>query len=143
MPVHRLDHINLRASGSGFAALREFYCRILGLRIGERPPLQSEGLWLYAGETPVVHLLEAADGSGPPAAAAAAPGTAFDHVAFGCSGLEEMLGRVCRLGVPSEVRVQAAAGQVLVRVEDPSGLRVELVFAAGEETARRLRCWGL
>jgi hypothetical protein len=54
-----------------------------------------------------------------------------------------MLGRVRRFGLPREVRVQAATGQVLVRVDDPSGLRVELAFAAGEETGRFLRCWGL
>lgn len=130
MPVLRLDHLNLRASGSAFTALREFYCQVLGLRVGERPPLASAGSWLYAGADPVVHLVEVPEGAAP-AAAAAAPGLAFDHVAFACSGLEETLSRLKDLSVPNTVQANPAAGQVLVRLEDPSGLRVELVFPAG------------
>jgi catechol 2,3-dioxygenase-like lactoylglutathione lyase family enzyme len=140
MPVHRVDHINLRASGRDFAALREFYCRILGLRVGDRPPLQSKGAWLYAGETPIVHLVEVPEGSGAQAVTAAS-GAALDHIAFECSGLEEMLDRLGRIGVPNEVRVQPITDQILVRLEDPSGLRVELVFAANEESTRFLRRW--
>jgi catechol 2,3-dioxygenase-like lactoylglutathione lyase family enzyme len=135
MPVHRLDHVNLRASCSDYAGLRDFYSRVLGLRIGDRPPLQSEGTWLYAGETPVVHLVEAAEGNEAPAASAAS-GTALDHVAFGCSGLDEMLGRLGRFGVPNDVRLQPVTGQILVRLEDPSGLRLELLFAANDNTTR-------
>ncbi len=129
MPVHHLDHLNLRASGSAFAALREFYCQVLGLRIGERPPLASAGLWLYAGIAPIVHLVELPEDA-TPSAAPAAPGIAFDHVAFACSGLEEVLSRLEKLGVPNAVQANPAANQVLVRLEDPSGLRVELVFPA-------------
>lgn len=134
MPVHRLDHINLRASCAAFAALRDFYCRILGLRVGARPPLQSDGLWLYAGDTPIVHLVEVADG-GESAAAATVPDMAFDHVAFECSGLEDMLGRLEERGVQNAVRLQPVTGQTLIRLEDPSGLRLELVFAADETAA--------
>lgn len=134
MPVHHLDHLNLRASGDAFTALREFYCQVLGLRVGERPPLASAGLWLYAGAAPIVHLVELPEGAAPspaPSAAPAAPGLAFDHVAFACSGLQEMLSRLEKLGEPNTVQANPTANQVLVRLEDPSGLRVELVFPAG------------
>lgn len=130
MPVHRLDHLNLRASGSAFAALREFYCQVLGLRVGERPPLASVGLWLYAGADPLVHLVEVPQGASSPAEGAA-PGPAFDHVAFACSGLEETLSRLEDLRVPNTVQPNPLTGQVVVRLEDPSGLCVELVFPAG------------
>lgn len=142
MPVHRLDHINLRAAGREFAALREFYRGILGLAVGARPALESAGLWLYGGGAPLVHLVEASEQSRVPAAASG-PGTALDHVAFGCTGLEEMLGRLERLGVAKLVRAQSATGQILLRLEDPCGLRVELVFAADEEAARLARSWGV
>jgi catechol 2,3-dioxygenase-like lactoylglutathione lyase family enzyme len=134
MPAHRLDHINLRASRAACGALRDFYCRILGLRVGARPPLQSDGLWLYAGDTPVVHLVEVAEG-GESSGAATAPATAFDHVAFRCSGLEDILGRLEEFGVPNTVRVQSITGQTFVRLEDPSGLRLELVFASEGKAA--------
>ncbi|MDE2050850.1 MAG: diguanylate cyclase, partial [Gammaproteobacteria bacterium] len=99
MPVHRLDHINLRASGRAFAALREFYCQVIGLRIGYRPPLASEGLWLYAGDAAVVHLVAGRERTETPAAAV--PARAFDHVAFECSGLEEVLSRLEALRIPN------------------------------------------
>jgi catechol 2,3-dioxygenase-like lactoylglutathione lyase family enzyme len=134
MPVRRLDHINLRASRAACGTLRDFYCRILGLKVGARPPLQSDGLWLYAGDTPVVHLVEVAEG-GESSGAATAPDTAFDHVAFQCSGLEDILGRLEEFGVPNAVRVQSITGQTFVRLEDPSGLRLELVFASEEKAA--------
>lgn len=130
MPVHRLDHVNLRAAGSAFAALREFYCQVLGLRIGERPPLASAGLWLYAGADPIVHLVEAPEEAAP-AAGAIPPGRAFDHLAFACAGLEETLRRLERLGVANTVQANAVTHQVLVRLEDPSGLCIELVFPDG------------
>ena len=134
MPVHRLDHVNLRACGSACAALREFYCQVLGLRIGYRPPLASEGLWLYAGESPVVHLVAAAEQIEP--GAAAPQGLACDHVAFECSGLEEVLSRLESLRIRHTVQPNTVTGQVLVRLSDPSGLCLELVFPPGEGAAR-------
>lgn len=130
MPVHRLDHVNLRAAGSAFVALREFYCQVLGLRTGERPPLASAGLWLYAGADPIVHLVEVPEAAAP-AASAALPGRAFDHLAFACAGLEETLSRLGKLGVANTVQANPVTHQVLVRLEDPSGLGIELVFPAG------------
>ncbi|MBW4051395.1 MAG: diguanylate cyclase [Proteobacteria bacterium] len=141
MPVHRLDHINLRASGSAFAALRDFYCRIVGLRIGARPTLQSEGLWLYAGDAAIVHLVEAPEETGAPGDTTGS-GTALDHIAFGCLDLEEMLGRLGTTGVPHSVQLQSVTGQTLVRLEDPSGLRVELVFEPALREPRMQHCWG-
>ena len=141
MAVHRLDHINLRASGSGFAALRDFYCRIVGLTIGARPPLQSEGLWLYAGDAAIVHLVDAPQASSE-APGASHAGTALDHMAFACSDLEQVLGRLGAMSVAHTVQVQAVTGQTLVRLEDPCGLRVELVFEPPDRQALPQRCWG-
>ena len=39
-------------------ATREFYCQVVGLRVGERPPLEFPGYWLYAGATPCLHIAE-------------------------------------------------------------------------------------
>ncbi len=69
-------------------------------------------------------------------------GTALDHIAFGCSDLEEMLGRLGAIGVAHGVQVQAVTGQTLVRLEDPCGLRVELVFEPADRQVSMQRCWG-
>jgi hypothetical protein len=51
---------------------RRFYCDVVGLRVGERPPLAFPGYWLYAGATPCLHIAE----RGPYSAHAAAMGPA-------------------------------------------------------------------
>ena len=37
---------------------REFYCDVVGLTIGDRPALEFPGHWLYAGDTPCVHIAQ-------------------------------------------------------------------------------------
>lgn len=133
MTVHGIDHINLRASGNSFAALRDFYCDVLGLTAGPRPPLRSAGLWLYAGEAAVVHLVEVPDAEASDAQSAGP--RPLDHVALRCSNLDETLRRLRRLGVAPVINEVQATGQVLLRLEDPSGLRIELVFAPNERPA--------
>lgn len=129
MTVQRIDHINLAAAGERFAALRRFYCDALGLEAGVRPPLRSQGLWLYAGGAAIVHLVQLS--AGEREARGRAP-AGLDHVALRCSDLEQTVDRLRQLGVSHVVNDVNAAGQVLVRLQDPSGLTVELVFDQGK-----------
>ena len=130
MTVHGIDHINLRASQGSFAALRTFYCEVLGLEPGARPPLRSSGLWLYAHEAAIVHLVEVAEPS--PAAAQRLAQPMLDHVALRCSGLRQALARLQQLGMAYVVNEARAAGQVQVRLRDPAGLVLELLFPVSE-----------
>ncbi len=87
MSVLRLDHYNLRADSVLIERLRIFYCDVVGLELGFRPPLKSTGYWLYAGEKDVLHLSQATpneirksyDGQ-----------STFDHIAFSCSDLKSV-----------------------------------------------------
>lgn len=126
MAVQAIDHINLSAAGNTFAALRNFYRDALGLEPGVRPPLRSAGLWLYAGSAPIVHLVELPEQDGVAAPSAARAG--LDHVAFRCADLARSIERLLRFGVAHVVNDVNAAGQILVRLEDPTGLTLELVF---------------
>ncbi|MCA6113887.1 VOC family protein [Bradyrhizobium sp. WSM 1738] len=36
---------------------KDFYCDVLGLENGDRPPLDFPGYWLYSGGTATVHLM--------------------------------------------------------------------------------------
>ena len=130
MTVHRIDHINLSASGKSFAALRDFYRDVLGLQPGVRPPLRSAGMWLYADGAPIVHLVDLPAHAGPTPQGSAPSGP--DHIALRCSNLEQTVQRLRRLGVAHVVNAVNAAGQVLVRLEDPAGLTLELVFEASK-----------
>ena len=44
-----LNHVSIRSAD--LAACERFYCGLLGLAVGPRPPFPFPGLWLYAGDT--------------------------------------------------------------------------------------------
>src|SRR5690242_12057432 len=95
MPVRGLHHVNLRGSPAQIRGMRDFYCNVLGLREGPRPPFISAGAWLYAGKSPLVHLVEDPSASH----ASGSQGPAVDHVAFACQGLKEWRQRLEAQGV--------------------------------------------
>ena len=63
MQIISLDHFNLSAPSAVLEELRRFYCDVLGLTVGRRPPFGSDGYWLYAGDLALVHLSVADDGA--------------------------------------------------------------------------------
>ena len=56
MTVTGIEHMLVLADD--VAGTRDFYCSVLGLEIGDRPPLEFPGYWLYAGSTACVHIAE-------------------------------------------------------------------------------------
>lgn len=120
MAIAGFQHINTRSTD--VERTRDFYVRILGLRVGDRPPIQSHGYWLYLDDQPIVHLIErAADEPGDPGRGN------FDHVAFSCTDLQGVRDALSAAGVPFRETV-ARSGAVQIRVEDPDGIRLELNF---------------
>jgi catechol 2,3-dioxygenase-like lactoylglutathione lyase family enzyme len=85
MGVAGFDHYNLRAARPVLEELKAFYCDVVGLVVGERPPFRRFGYWLYAGGRPVLHLSEADDGE----ARSRTSVTTFAHAAFNCAGRAE------------------------------------------------------
>ena len=55
MPLGVLQHYTIEPSDLERA--KNFYCDVLGLENGDRPPLGFPGYWLYSGGIPTVHLL--------------------------------------------------------------------------------------
>ena len=55
MPLGILQHYTIEPSN--LEKTRKFYCEVLGLKNGDRPPLGFPGYWLYSGDVPTVHLL--------------------------------------------------------------------------------------
>ena len=123
MTVTALDHVNIRAPADDIAKLKQFYCDVIGLRDGWRPPFESRGHWLYAGEHPIVHLVEG------PVDAAVSPRAGVDHVSFRSGDLEDFAQRLSASGIPfSDTRVPTLGlRQLLVR--DPLGIGVEITAA--------------
>ena len=130
-----LNHYNLRAPRGLLEDLRAFYCEVVGLRVGERPPLRSFGYWLYAGGRDVLHLSEA--GEDEPRRAHAR-GT-FDHVAFTCTGHAQFEEILRRHGIAYEVASVPQTGLRQIFLDDPAGNGVELNFAAESHGASAAR----
>ena len=126
MPVSGLDHYNLRAARELLDALRTFYCDVVGLKQGHRPPFGTSGYWLYAGEHAVLHLSET------DANEVRQPGVVntFDHVAFACSRLAETEASLAAMKVPYRVAKVPATGVTQIFLTDPAGHGVELNFAS-------------
>ncbi len=129
MPVAALNHYNLRCSRELLDRLRTFYCDVIGLRQGERPPFPSFGYWLYAGDDAILHLSEAR----PQEQRLAGTVNTFDHAAFSCSGRSEMEAHLARCGVAFETAEVPGTGQVQLFLKDPAGNGVELNFAERDD----------
>lgn len=125
MSVRELNHYNLRAARPVLDRLRDWYRDTLGLEVGERPPFNNFGYWLYAGANPILHLSEAAPGEEHPAPGA---GT-FDHVAFTCTDFDATRARLDARGIAYRVADVPMTRQRQIFLEDPAGNGVELNFA--------------
>jgi catechol 2,3-dioxygenase-like lactoylglutathione lyase family enzyme len=111
---------------------RDFYCMVVGLQVGERPPLEFPGYWLYAGSVPCVHVadrrsyLKHAAWIGltvphePPGA------SSVDHIAFNASDYESVVSRLERGGVAAVQNEVRGAGLRQLFFDDPNGVRVEI-----------------
>jgi catechol 2,3-dioxygenase-like lactoylglutathione lyase family enzyme len=122
MPVDALQHINIRATDVERA--RDFYVRVLGLRVGDRPPFTSTGYWLYLGEEPVIHLVQKT--SEEPASAASTG--AIDHIAFRGVDLEATRRALADEGLAFREAIVPRDRSVQLFVHDPDGVRIELNF---------------
>ena len=56
MGIERLDHVNVVTTR--LDEMVTWYQTVLGLTLGPRPNFPFPGAWLYAGDHPVVHLVE-------------------------------------------------------------------------------------
>jgi catechol 2,3-dioxygenase-like lactoylglutathione lyase family enzyme len=134
MSIGGLEHVLVLADD--IDVTRDFYCAVVGLSVGDRPPLAFPGYWLYAdGDSPggaaCVHIAErrayaahaASLGLDVPARD---PGVGpVDHVAFTASGYDGLLERLERFNVAA-VTNRVPGGPRQVFIEDPNGVRVEI-----------------
>jgi catechol 2,3-dioxygenase-like lactoylglutathione lyase family enzyme len=121
MAVDMLQHINIHVAD--LERSKEFYTRVLGLRVGPRPPVASVGHWLYLGDRPVIHLVEKPAGSLP-----AEGSGAIDHIAFHGSDVNATRRLLHAIGVAFHETVIPRDRSIQVFVHDPDGVKIELNF---------------
>lgn len=124
MALKGIHHINIGCRASDLPAIEKFYCTVLGLTVGYRPAFPNDGLWLYLGDHPLIHVVVrfpenwTGKDSNP---------VSYDHAAYMVTGVEEFRRRMVQAGVHfEEQNVPDAGFQFFMR--DPVGNKVELNF---------------
>ncbi len=128
MPVTEINHINLRADRDMMHVLRDFYCDIVGLKVGPRVATTSYGFWLYIGDNDVVHIAEYRKGSeiGKEKPDLNVNGT-YDHVSFTCTDMPAMEAHLTAHNIAYSTRTLLNQVQQ-INFKDPAGNGIELNF---------------
>lgn len=124
MPVTEINHYNLRAPRDIMHVLKDFYCDVIGLKVGPRDGFTSYGFWLYIGNNDVLHIAEY-KGEGAPLVNVL---TTFDHVAFTCTDFPAMETHLKEHQVPYSIRMVPAINVQQINLKDPVGNGIELNF---------------
>ena len=128
MPAETLNHYTIRPKD--LEATKNFYCEVVGLTVGDRPPLGFPGYWLYCGGIPTVHLLGERAGDQPIKSDATGH---LDHIAFTASGLNDMRERLRSRKLAFRENLLPRINAMQLFFLDPDGVAVELNFPPGEK----------
>jgi catechol 2,3-dioxygenase-like lactoylglutathione lyase family enzyme len=130
MPLGTLQHFTIEPQD--LERSRDFYVDVLGLEVGDRPPLDFPGYWLYSGGTATVHLM----GTRKPREGIVVRSTErkyedtgrFDHIAFAATDAESVRQRLRSKGVKFRESIVPRTGDTQFFLYDPDGVGVELNF---------------
>jgi catechol 2,3-dioxygenase-like lactoylglutathione lyase family enzyme len=130
MPAHAMNHFTILTKD--VAATETFYGELLGFKAGYRPPISRPGIWLYAGEHPILHVID-------PAVMPKEAAGVLDHMAFSATGLRETVDKLKQKGMRYDLRQQGETGTWQLFFHDVNGAKVELNFEKDEPGAQELR----
>jgi catechol 2,3-dioxygenase-like lactoylglutathione lyase family enzyme len=138
MPLKRMEHMLVLTDE--IERTREFYRDALGLEVGERPPLEFPGDWLYLEGVPCVHVAERgpfeahSQSLGIPASPDSARTGAVDHIAFAGEDYEDVLRRLEQHGIEAAKNTVPGIGMRQLFCEDPNGVKIEINVMPAEGT---------
>lgn len=122
MAIEGMNHFNVLTDDVD--ATRRFYVGILGLTEGSRPPFKFDGLWLYAGGRPILHVSAAklpSDRAG-----------VIDHIAFSSTDVKGTVAKLKEHGIKFSLSQQVGTRIWQIFCHDPMGAKVELDFDPSE-----------
>ncbi len=114
--IQGLDHVNVRTIN--LEATVQFYQELLELQTGPRPPLASAGVWLYAGEKPLIHVSVVSE--------LPTGESALNHFALLITDYDAMRRRLLDHHLSFQEVETPAWGMRQIFVQDPNGVRIEL-----------------
>ena len=122
--VTGLNHFNITASPKVIERVKRFYCDILGLTVGPRAQLDHSGYWLYASNSPILHLSACPSLEGSVITCRGF----FNHISLSCVGLQATIAQLIVTETPYRTTQLLDLDQTQLFVTDPAGIGVELTF---------------
>jgi len=122
----KLNHILVLTSD--LKSMENFWTKVIGLSVGERPPFPFDGLWLYSDDTPFVHVAEqrnAPFGHG-----------SIAHLAFEGADYNRLMLRLKQSQHPYTEKDVPLSGERQVFISGPDGVTVEMMFSLDKMSAR-------
>ncbi len=130
MPAHTMSHFTILTKD--VAATEAFYAEMLGLKTGYRPPISRPGVWLYAEDQPILHVID-------PVKMPNEPAGVLDHMAFNATGLKEVVAKLKARGIEYALQQQGETGVWQMFFLDVNGAKVELNFDKDEPGAHEFK----
>jgi catechol 2,3-dioxygenase-like lactoylglutathione lyase family enzyme len=130
MALSKIEHVLVLTEDVD--ATRDFYRDVLGLEVGDRPPLEFPGYWLYAEGVPCIHVADREAYTahsrtlGMPASPSAEGTGALDHLAFTGDDHEQALARLERNGIVPQRNTVPGIGMRQLFFKDPNGVKIEI-----------------
>ncbi|HEU4589490.1 MAG TPA: VOC family protein [Steroidobacteraceae bacterium] len=113
---------------------RQFYCDVLGLRTGPRPPFDFEGLWIYVGDVAAVHVATQSSyeetGRLADAGARRHGSGSVDHIAFAADDYDALIASFQRHGIRYRATQVPDSDLRQLFVLDPDGIQIEINIRA-------------
>jgi catechol 2,3-dioxygenase-like lactoylglutathione lyase family enzyme len=125
MAVTGINHINIEVTAEQLPKVKAFYEDVLGLKPGFRALSKRDGAWLYAQNTPVVHLSVTEDWMNE------SDKIHFNHVAFACTGVAAFMSDLDKKQIKYDLEQRSLADREMTQIflYDPVGIKIELNFA--------------
>lgn len=132
MPITHMQHYMVLSRD--LEKTRAFYCDVLGLRVGPRPPFEFDGFWIYTGDVAAVHVAgqtsyEDAGRVKEPASARNGSGS-VDHIAFAADNYDELVASFEKHGVKYRATRVPDSDLRQLFVFDPDGIQIEINIRA-------------
>ncbi len=122
--ILRPDHFTIVTDD--LAVTEAFYTNILGFSVGPRPDFKFPGLWLYANELAILHVMQVDNMPSPRRGV-------LDHMAFRGENINAFLRKLKSAGLAYSLKPTPAPWvQWQVFFEDPNGAVVEVDFDGTE-----------
>jgi catechol 2,3-dioxygenase-like lactoylglutathione lyase family enzyme len=142
MPLSHLEHFLVQTVD--IEATKDWYVKVLGLRVGPCPDFKFPVYWLYLGDRDVLHITTGGKNVsdnrkkyvGQESQATGGSGV-IDHIAFRATGLQSTIEHLDRHGIEFKERQVDDQGLYQLFLFDPNGVKIELNFANSEAKGRR------